>query len=609
MSLCQSFADHDDSQISHEKFLTPAGLPVDILCAIGCLLNPTDLLRLRLVNHYFNQVFTLDHIWRRICVERWSVPSDLTTHIPPSGYFKFFGDRNRTDVQIRKTISEITETDFPYKQKLALEFQILHMGHLSSSVLTSISCQSVLEGLHHRWIALQLLEALRFSLAFTMIQDVLQDRCTLSFEEVWLKLSGFDKTVNRLRHARDDALVATLRRYDTLREREPPRSPTGEALLMIKAFFHSVKLTRFARDQGNSKYIEDYFLFRVYSGEVRGHHLVVSSIIEKLCRLRAIDCYVTQAMFVVVDPVFPRQRAFIQLIRGNVRILVHSQILASLRRLVVNVTENMINNDILRPVTHRDLVEALLVKTHRNWAYEHVGEEGSRERAFPYSLVPVGYLHIDFIQTVYRMVSAPAGALRDALLWMHIATRVRLEHHNLILGLDALVPSCNFMKDANSFTMMSKFSRYNLEAFDRLTYTQDIAWEDETPENRVCEHPIYRIGVLVRHNSTLLAYVIVGWKIHEATVVERSPTPQADEVSSSVFTQVLRRQVFYNCLNERGDVDVIKQDSLVAIRDGLQDEVCAIARALNIGCFFERFSEKEQRFIANRDLKCLYPND
>ncbi|ODV97850.1 hypothetical protein PACTADRAFT_47698 [Pachysolen tannophilus NRRL Y-2460] len=615
-------------------------LPQDIwLLLVKEFLDEKDLVNLIQVNKDFNRTLTSNDIWRHLTLRKWfdndySNKEDLDR---VGDYMRYYKSRSIIDQEIEQLVlNENANNDFillsleNYKENCIPKLVEL-CDHYNKKEPKEFLMKRRLNHLSTIFRANYLLNFFKYKKIYDLLYSIVPGNSNnnnkikfseKSMEEILLILNNVDTYYYELLPYRKKVIDRVISEY--LRVVNTPeysyllykKKATQLVLLIVKIFFTVVKLPAHIENR-TLTCIEDLMILRVYSGDIRGNHISLCSIISHICDKLGFKTYLTRSFFVVEDENFDEKRSYFFIKRSSAKVYDHCQVLNILRsngvvqekevrqyfkRLtVLNLISNFFdsidkhasvdtlelqdsanaaftdrNDEIAKMLSlrlcsldkndifyFRAIYKALLLMSPQNeWGNDSINEQNeisSTKNSFFVQL---------FCDTVINKIAryCPIQAFHIARMNMKVS------------GIEEIL--INFKK---SYKLIPNFHEtYNMVANRRIN--SDIS----KPEDKI--NPPYYVGDVLYHSRSEQDCIVVGW-----------------HYKTSYKTVIL----YYVCYTANGTIEVYEQSSIH--KADYQDEIFSyqvtkFAEKDLLGLFFKKFDWNQKRFLCNDMLLELYPD-
>ncbi|SCU84445.1 LAFA_0D10000g1_1 [Lachancea sp. 'fantastica'] len=572
----------------------PSDLPKEIWLSLFGYLDSKDLLSLRACSHEFNELVKTQSIWISRCYKRWLEiesedplieQSDEHSRVrPKDDWFYYFRYRNRIDTHVMNTLISLSKgTSRELDNYGDLMEGLSKFGALTVPLLRKIELEGYKE--QHSFVvtylARQLMLMLRHRSFFQLIDDAFATGANewVHYAEVtaFLPLATMDLAFNRLLPHRNKIFAqVNLQIEQTFEDRSQfMRMPSTLRLdNIMKHLFQALDVARGDRLPQRSRYVlDDFLLLRVYSGEAKGHPMLLLAIIQTISAMYNIETVLCESFLIVRDDRIRNGETYVTISQaGYPRIFTRNNLVESMLRSVPDrqVVLSSVLPKLLQPLKLQDLLRKVFdeFSPQCKKSYWDLASDRRMESLWslmPFSRVPAQYLDYEYYQMFWQLRMASSQGQKTALLgksFLRFATS-RYPHDRLVLhhlihieeGEEEKEFSDTFLNGPQSLHPL--FARYSAEK---------------------CNQSL--VGFIVQEKNRDLVQIVVATKM--------SP----------------RGSLYVSLLNPFGELMVLSSEDIQVIEsDRISPElVSELLHGLSLselGLFFSHFDEDTHKFVTS----------
>ncbi|AET38461.1 SCF ubiquitin ligase complex subunit MDM30 Ecym_2762 [Eremothecium cymbalariae DBVPG len=363
--------------------------PAEIWMEVCRLLTPEDLFSLRLCSTKLNRIVCdCTDIWASLCRAKWLTSELIETVFenipknnpmsPSDDWFYYYWYRSNIDAKLEKMLQEIAQLEhgarfwdtywglFRYRKFMVPFLQ----RHTARGYCFSESFK-----LH--CISRQLLTTLRHGIVFKCInasRDVERQSKAMSIveETLFLPMAAMDPCFDRLlpfRTAFFDRVHFLVKKDYRHIDKFNKFPDTIKVDKLVTYIWKVLEERAVYLPNLHRCHLEDIMLLRVYSGESRGHPLILMSIIQSIVARYGVETQLCEQVLIVNDKKLRGGQSFLMIPlrnNGKPRIFTRRRLLETLGRTIPNIetSGSAAVTKFLTPLTKRSGVE----KFFKDWS-------------------------------------------------------------------------------------------------------------------------------------------------------------------------------------------------------------------------------------------------
>ncbi|AMD18532.1 HBL370Cp [Eremothecium sinecaudum] len=560
--------------------------PAEIWMEVCKLLTPEDLYRLRLCSSKLNRIVCdCTDIWCNLCNKKWLtiessdpiVHSECRSNVvsPSSDWFYYYRYRSNIDAKLEKKLQKLVEVEemeefwetfwsfFRYKRFLIPFLQ----RHTEKGYVRSAKFKS-------HCISKKLLTAVRHGIVFRCI-DGLKDSSGDSYgmsiveETLYFPLSAMDPCFDKLLVFRTtffDRVHFLLKRAYPNIDKFCKLPDTIRADKLVTYIWQVFQERAYYVPNSQRCHLEDIMLLRIYSGEARGHPMLLMAIIQAVVSRYGVETRLCEQVLIIIDKKLRGGQSYLMIsLRndGRPRIFTRNRLMETMGRTVANFdASSAALHKFLTPLTFKMGVEKFFkdLSTYCDRSVWKTFADHSPEsilKYLPNSCAPMDEAVFEYFVIYWKVISASlaTNAIFHTVLSKQFQSLIVKQHPG-----DAI-----HFPDRREALMHSITKMSFRESISEHVSMQHI-------------HRVPEMGHIVRQKNTGILSVVIGGK-------------KTDKDTYLVIVDIV------------GKYNVVHGDDVEIYEDFSWDIMLKLMSASDLGVYFEGWDKKSNCLLLSKQLQ------